>query len=83
MAANDSVPPDSPALSSLPGTVETNADGTTDLWFGPTAPAGREANWIQTVPGKAWFAMLRLYGPLEPWFDKTWRPGEFEPAHQV
>ena len=34
---------------------------------------------LQTVPGKAWFAMLRLYGPLAPWFDKTWRPGEIEP----
>jgi hypothetical protein len=20
----------------------------------------------------------RLYGPLEPWFKKTWRPGEIE-----
>jgi hypothetical protein len=30
------------------------------------------------VPGKGWFAVLRLYGPLEAWFDKTWRPGEFE-----
>jgi hypothetical protein len=38
----------------------------------------RGANWTQTVPGKGWFAVLRLYGPLEPWFEKTWRPGEFE-----
>jgi hypothetical protein len=50
-----------------------------DLFFGPTRPAGGEANWIRTVPGKSWFAMLRLYGPLEGWFDKTWRPGEIEP----
>jgi hypothetical protein len=55
-----------------------NADGSVDLFFGPKAPAGKEANWIQTVPGKGWFALLRLYGPLEPWFDKTWQPGEFE-----
>ena len=41
-------------------------------------PAGKEANWVQTVPGKGWWVMLRLYGPLEPWFDKTWRPGEIE-----
>ena len=46
--------------------------------LGPKAPAGKEANWIQTVPGKGWFAILRLYGPLEPWFDKTWKPGDFE-----
>ena len=53
-----------------------NADGSVDLFFGPTAPAGKENNWLQTVPGKNWFAILRLYGPLEPWFDKTWRPGD-------
>ena len=56
-----------------------NADGSVDLYFGPNAPKGMEANnWIATVPGKGWFACLRLYGPLEPWFDKTWRPGEIE-----
>lgn len=56
----------------------TNEDGSVDLWFGPKPPAGKEANWIETVPGKGWFAILRLYGPLEPWFEKTWRPGDFE-----
>jgi hypothetical protein len=56
----------------------TNADGSVDLYFGPKAPAGKEANWIASVPGKGWFAIFRLYGPLEPWFDKTWRPGEIE-----
>ncbi|RZL91146.1 MAG: DUF1254 domain-containing protein [Variovorax sp.] len=55
-----------------------NADGSVDLYYGPKAPAGKEANWTQTVPGKGWFAVLRLYGPLEPWFEKAWRPGEFE-----
>jgi hypothetical protein len=35
-----------------------------------------ESNWVETIPGKGWFMILRLYGPLEPWFDKTWRPGE-------
>ena len=55
-----------------------NADGSVDLYYGPKAPAGKEANWTQTVTGKSWFAYLRLYGPLDPWFDKTWRPGEFE-----
>jgi hypothetical protein len=56
----------------------TNADGSVDLYFGTKAPTGWEANWIETVPGKGWFTLLRLYGPLEPWFDKTWRPGEIE-----
>ena len=35
-------------------------------------------NRIQTAPGKGWLTILRLYGALEPWFDKTWRPGEIE-----
>jgi len=58
--------------------LDHNADGSVDLYFGPEAPEGKEKNWIQTVPGKGWFVLLRLYGPLEPWFDKTWQPGEFE-----
>jgi hypothetical protein len=37
-----------------------------------------ENNWVQTVPGKGWSTLFRLYGPLKPWFDKTWRPGEIE-----
>jgi hypothetical protein len=44
----------------------------------PSVPEGSESNWIETVPGKGWFILLRLYGPLEPWFDKTWRPGEIQ-----
>jgi hypothetical protein len=66
------------ALTSNSGTVKSNADGSVDIYFGPKAPAGKESNWIQTVPGKGWFTLLRLYGALEPWFDKTWRPGEIE-----
>ena len=46
------------------------------LW--PQSPPGLEHNSIQTIPGKGWFMILRLYGPLEPWFNKTWRPGEIE-----
>jgi len=41
-------------------------------------PARMERNWVQTIPGKGWFMILRLYGPLEPWFNKAWRPGEIE-----
>lgn len=58
--------------------LEENADGSVDLYFGPEPPPGKEGNWIQTVEGKGFFVLLRLYGPLEPWFDKTWRPGDFE-----
>lgn len=64
-------------LSSESGTVAANADGSVDIYFAPTRPSGRE-NWIQTVPGKSWFVYFRLYSPLEPWFDKSWRPGDIE-----
>lgn len=56
----------------------TNPDGTTDIYFGPKAPAGKEANWVATVPGKAWFLILRLYGPLQSWFDQSWQPEDIE-----
>jgi hypothetical protein len=55
-----------------------NGDGSVDVYFGPTASAGEENNWVQTFPSKGWNVILRLYGPLDPWFDKTWRPGEIE-----
>ena len=67
-----------PSLSSQRADLAVNLDTSVDVYFGPESPAGKESNWIQTVPGKGWFAFLRLYGPLEPWFDKTWRPGEIE-----
>lgn len=67
-----------PSVSSQDKGVKTNADGSVDVWFGPKAPPGMEKNWVQTIPGKGWFMILRLYGPLEPWFNKTWRPGEIE-----
>ena len=55
------------------------ADGTTTVWFGPTQPKDvPRGNWIQTVPGKGWFTILRLYSPLPSFFDKSWRVGEIE-----
>jgi len=65
-----------PDVGSQSGTVATNGDGTTDIYIGPTAPEGHEANWLQTAPGKGFFAILRLYSPLPSFFDKTWRPSE-------
>ncbi|WP_245272377.1 DUF1254 domain-containing protein [Xanthobacter sp. 126] len=59
--------------------AEAAADGTTTIWFGPTQPQGvARANWIQTMPGKGWFTILRLYSPLPSFFDKSWRVGEIE-----
>ena len=64
-----------PNVSSQPKGLLINPDGSVDVYFGPTAPAGKEKNWVQTILGKGWNTILRLYGPLEPWFNQTWRPG--------
>jgi hypothetical protein len=58
--------------------IKANADGSYTVWFAPTPPAGQEGNWVQTMPGKSYNVLLRLYGPLGPFFDKTWMPGDFE-----
>jgi len=59
--------------------AEAAADGTTTIYFAPKQPEGvKRGNWIQTVPGKGFIPMLRLYSPLEPFFDKSWRPSEIE-----
>ena len=67
-----------PSKNSESGNMLENADGSVDLFFGPEAPEGKEQNWIETVPKKSWFPILRIYGPLEAWFDKSWKPGEIE-----
>jgi hypothetical protein len=66
-----------PSVSTYTG-PQANPDGSMDIFFGPKAPAGKEKNWIQTVPSKGWFVLFRFYGPLEPFFDKTWKPGDIE-----
>jgi hypothetical protein len=59
--------------------AEADADGSTTIWFGPTQPEGvKRGNWIQTMPGKGWFTLLRLYSPLESFFTKEWRLSEIE-----
>ena len=65
---------------SYPGSAAVaNPDGSTTVYFAPTKPAGvNDGNWIQTVPGKGWNTLLRLYSPLEPFFTKQWRPSEIE-----
>jgi hypothetical protein len=67
-----------PTLDSYREGMKKNADGSIDVYFSPKAPKGQESNWLQTIPGKAWFVALRMYGPLQPWLDQTWRPGEIE-----
>ena len=68
-----------PSIGSQSPGIVTNPDGSTDLYFAPQPPPGHEANWLQTWPGKGWAVSLRPYGPEQPWFDQTWRPGEIEP----
>jgi hypothetical protein len=67
-----------PSVSSQKKDLLVNDDGSVDVYFGPKPPSGKEPNWVQTIPGQSWFTILRLYGPLEPWFKQTWRPGEIE-----
>jgi hypothetical protein len=66
--------------STFAGTDELrrNADGSVDLYFGPVAPEGFEQNWIKTIPNEGWFTLPRLYAPLEPILDKTWRWNDIE-----
>jgi hypothetical protein len=53
--------------------IVKNADGSVDLYFGPSAPVGKpKSNWIQTLPGKGWFSYFRLYGPTQAYFDRSW-----------
>jgi hypothetical protein len=58
--------------------IKTNSDGSYDIYFGPKAPKGFENNWLETIPGKSWFTVIRMYGPLDPWIKKEWRPSEIE-----
>jgi hypothetical protein len=65
-------------ISSEQNAVKSNADGSVDVYFGPKPPPGHEGNWIQTLPSKGWFTFFRLYGPLQPWFDQTWKLPDIE-----
>ena len=65
-------------IDSLNPALKADADGSYTIWFGPEAPEGQESNWVQTLPGKSWNVILRLYSPQPPWFDKSWKPGDFE-----
>nr|WP_309486581.1 DUF1254 domain-containing protein [Ancylobacter mangrovi] len=67
-----------PDISSRKEDIVANSDGSIDVYFGPKAPEGKEANWVQTNPGEGWFAYFRFYGPTEPFFDKSWGLPDFE-----
>jgi hypothetical protein len=60
--------------------LAANEDGSVELFFGPEPPAAGTSNWIRTLPGKGWFTILRLYGPLESYMDRSWKPSDIELA---
>lgn len=66
------------ALRSLFELKDADKARATELYFGPTAPQGHEDRWIKTVPGRGWFAYIRIYGPDAPAFDGSWKPADFE-----
>jgi hypothetical protein len=66
---------DRAALRSLFELKDISATAPIDLYFGPNA--GPEGRWIKTAPGKGWFAYIRIYGPEQAAFDKSWKPGDF------
>jgi len=63
-------------LDSLTRDIQPNEDGSYTIWFSTEAPAGKESNWVQTMPGKSWSTILRLYSPGKEWFDGSWVPGD-------
>jgi hypothetical protein len=65
--------------SQSPG-LETNADGSVDVYFGPKAPAGKESNWVPTNAKGRFEALFRFYGPEKPLFEKTWVLPDIERA---
>jgi hypothetical protein len=67
-----------PDISSHKEDIIKNNDGSVDVYFGPKAPKGKEANWVQTNPSKGWFTYFRFYAPTEPFFDKSWALPDFE-----
>ena len=58
--------------------LKYNKDGSIDVFFGPGNYTGNKNNWIQTIPGKEWTMVLRLYGTTESWHNQTWMPCEIE-----
>ena len=55
-----------------------NADGSVDIYFGPKAPAGKEANWIPTKADNRFFLLFRFYGPEPAALDGSWQLNDIE-----
>lgn len=70
------------SLASISPGVQKNPDGSVDVFFGPQAPAGKEANWVPTDPNRKFELLFRLYGPEKPLFDKSWKLPDAERLSQ-
>jgi len=57
--------------------MKKNVDGSVDVYFGPKAPDGLESNWIPTL-GKEPYVWLRLYGPEETFWNKSFKMPDVE-----
>lgn len=68
----------SASLDSRDKQLKYNADGSVDLYIGPQAAKGFEQNHMKTVGDDGWFVYFRLYAPLEPFFDKSFKLADFE-----
>lgn len=66
------------SLASISPGVRANADGSVDVYFGPKAPEGMEANWVPTDPARRFELLFRLYGPERPLFDRSWKLPDVE-----
>ncbi len=58
-------------ISSVMDGLKIEGDGNIKDYVGPSAPEGYENNWVQSNPEKGFFVYLRLYGPLEAYYDKS------------
>ena len=58
--------------------LQKNADGSVDVFFGPKAPAGKEANWVPTSPTGEFEVLFRFYGPEKSLFEKEWKLPDIE-----
>lgn len=60
--------------------LQKNADGSTDIYIGPKAPAGKETNWLPTDPARKFELMARFYAPKPEFFEKKWILPDVEKA---
>jgi hypothetical protein len=59
--------------------LQKNADGSVTVYLGPSAPSGKDSNWVPTN-GRPFEMLFRLYGPEKSFFEKTWKLQDAEPG---